>query len=175
MKTRSLYFRILLFVGLYVHAHAIENISVGQVTHTDKELHIQLSLLVEELKPVLVGLDGEVSFRNYMHKPFDDAILPAISNYMKLHLEVSVNNKLLKSEFKTVEWVVQHKYTDHAAIMVTMTYPCEKPQDIKHLKIKNTVLLQKVYGQTNILNVQILNRKTTLLFKRGKEVNEVVF
>lgn len=158
-------------------AHPIEKMSVGEVTYANNEILLKVRMFEEDLQPALrrLGLDPEVSFRNYMDKPFDSKILPAIEAYLKSNLEIAVNGTVLVPSVNNIDWVVKSKFSDHAAIQVEITYPCGKGKQVSVLKVKNTLLLKEVYGQTNILNIEVLGKHSVFTFERGREIQELRF
>jgi len=156
-------------------AHPIEKISVGELTCTKGECILRVRLIEEDLQPILRrnGLDPEVSFRDYMAKPFDTKILPSIETYVKASLQVYLNNQVLLSSLKKVDWVAKTKYGDHAAIEVEMRFLNGKTAQIKQIKVKNSLLMTVANGQTNILHVNVQGAAAVLRFELGKETQEV--
>lgn len=155
--------------SLQVFGHALEKISVTSIEQSGGVLTVKIKTFVEDLQPQLQGLDNEKKFNHYLRSPFDADMQKPVEQYICSQFQLSVRGIVLKPQFQALAWVEELKFTDHAMVLVTLSYDWPQSKKPQELKITNSIFLKNIYGQQNIVNVQIKELKESYVLVQGKE------
>ncbi len=166
---------ILFFIFGCISAHEIENVSVAKIVQVHNEIHVQIKISTEYLTHTVLGMDPEVSFHDYIKKPFDPTILVPVKNYVTKNFSIAVNGNMLEHNNFSMQWIENTKYSHDARITINIIYTLTEIPAIKQLTIKNALLIQTIPDQENTANITMGEKTNTLLFVKGKEVQTVAY
>jgi len=176
MKYKIVFMFLLMFCAKLGIAHDVESICTADITKVNNGFDVKIKIPTEGLRQVVFSSDPETSFNDYLRKPFDSKVTNPLTEYLVKNFSIEVQNGkfLIPSDF-VVEWDEATKFSDHSTIVIKMKYKLEGDNKLQSIVLKNSLLIQEVHTQKNIVNVHVNGKKRSLIFFRGKESQKIEF
>lgn len=163
MKKTLLAFITLLGLAFFSVAHPFY-VSITQIDYKNQALQITLKIFVSDLQDAM--LDAKAP-ELYLGEEKEHASSEKyITDYIHTHLQISVND-------------VQKKYTfvgkevEQDAIWVYFEIP--NISGVTNLEVRNTLLIEKFEGQTNLVNTDIKEQKKSLILNKSTPQDKLSF
>lgn len=144
----------------------LTNVDYNAKTHS---LEISCKIFMDDFEAIVNRINN-VTLRLGTEKEHKDANT-YIFSYLKQHLKMSVNGKVLNGiQFLGKELEVEAVWM-YIEIPLTGTIN----GTVQSIHISNTLLLDLYDDQSNLMNLQILGKRRSALFRKGKENSTITF
>ena len=141
-------------------------ISISQINHNQQNESIELTMKIF-VDDLMEAIEREKGVKLYLGEakehPKSDSI---INTYIREHLDIHVNESLVDMNF--LGWELEQD------ALWCYLEGLEIPS-ISSMNIRNTILMDQFDTQTNIVHVDIVSAKRSVLLNKGKKEDSISF
>lgn len=162
IKTKICYIFVFVFCTSF-HFHKFY-VSVTQCDYvpSQKSLQITIRIFMDDLQEEINFLKTEKIELATEREPKN--VNEIYKKYLERNLQFFVNGHLKKFEY------IGKKYKGNTAIFFLEITSIEK---IAYLKLKNTILIQTIKQQKNIVQTKIYNQKKSFVFSKDEKIKQI--
>ncbi|MDW7692870.1 DUF6702 family protein [Flammeovirgaceae bacterium SG7u.111] len=154
-----------LSIFLASHLHPV-HMSLTYVSYNEKTNAIEIShkIFIDDFETALAKYHGgNLHLTTKKENPDTESIM---TSYLKKHFTIKINNKKKKPGFVGKEY-------DIDAVWIYQEITDLK--DIKNLEITNNVLQEMFEDQKNLIHIDYLEHKNSMMLEKGKATEELNF